>query len=134
MTTKVEDGKTPRFEGQISLPDNSTGTTVTSSTANTYGAWIVFSADIGDIDNYLNELFGLRLAVDTLTEFEVGIGAGGSEVVIAQGHTQQIAGVQESGRISFNNVRVPANSRLAVRVRDNVAPTHAYIVFLSLNH
>ena len=86
-----------------------------------------------DMDNYLNELFGSRLAIDNMVEFEVGIGAGGSEVVIAQGHMQLIATIQESGRISFNNVRVPASSRLAIRVRDNVAPAHAYLVFLSLN-
>ncbi len=133
MTSKVEDGKTPRFDNQIVLPDNVTGLTVNSSTANTYGVYVVFSADIGDLDMYLNEILGSQTGIDKRVQFEIGIGAGGSEVVIAQGVMRLLNAINEVGRILFNNVRVPAGSRIAIRVRDDNASVFSYETHLSLN-
>ena len=133
MTTRVEDGKLPRFSNQIVLPDDTSGIDVTSGAANTYGAWVVFSADIGSLDQYLNELLSMLSGQNNIVEFEIGIGGGGSEVTIAQGHIRLLSGIKEQGKLSLNNVRVPANSRLAIKVRDNQGTNFVYKTFLTLN-
>ncbi len=132
MVTKVEDGKMPRIDIQVALPDNTTGIIPSSGVVNTYGSWLEISADIGDIDKYLNEIVVARSTSSFQVQVELGIGSGGSEVVIAGGHVRLISGVHETQRIDLGKVRVPKNSRLAVRVRDNNGTNNTYTTYTSL--
>ena len=133
MTTQVEDGKTPRFDLQTSHPNDSTGSTVTSGASNTYGSWVEILADIGSIDKYLNDLvISMAIAGSVMTQIEIGIGAGGSEIVIASGHIRFVStDTHILGKINLGKVRIPSGSRLAIHVRDG-ASTQDYLFFISL--
>ena len=132
MTTKVEDGKTPRFEDQESLPDDVVGITANSGgSTGVYGTWAEISADIGVIDKYLGDLTCLLQGATLRAQIQIGIGAGGSEVKIAESHIFFITTEKEVARFSLGNVRVPAGSRLAFRVRDN-STALAHRIFIDL--
>ena len=133
MTTKVEDGKTPRFDDQETLPDDVAGLTANSAASSgVYGAWTVISADIGDIDKYLGDLICIVQGTLLRSQIQVGIGAGGSEVKIAESHMLFIGTEKEINRVSLGNIRVPAGSRLAFRVKDNNGGALGHRIFIDL--
>ncbi len=132
MTTKVEDGKIPGMGSGGTYPGDSGSIPVQSDASNSvYGAYTVISADIGSKDIYLSTLISTDVQ-DGLPVFAFAIGAGGSEVNFLE--VQQICkGTnQENMVVSLGLVRVPANSRLAVQVKD--AKGSAVTWSILLNH
>lgn len=122
------------IEGEYGSVDNFAGS---GSTADAFGSWLQLIADIGDRD------IGI-LSVQTYPDFstslskyevELGIGAGGSEsrifgLVISTSFATTNTGFQFPLRCMANR-RVPANSRLAVRIRDNIASSVFYAIAIN---
>ena len=121
MVTKVEDGKLPRLENGSTYPNTSSGLAISSDNSDdTYGAYVVLAADIGNKDIYLNVLI-LDDNVTGKPIFSFAIGAGGSEIdfLTVQHVCKQTN--QEILILPLGLVRVPANSRLTIRVKDDQA-------------
>ncbi len=111
MSTRVEDGKAPRFEGGGILPITVGGATLVTG-GGAYGAYVELSADIGNKDIYLHELVFHHTEIMPYG-IKIAIGAGGSEIDITEVHTRIITTYELVKHVSLGNIRIPANSRLS---------------------
>ena len=108
------------------IPPTTTGFEILSGTTpGVFPAWTEISADIGGDDIYLEHL--TVFIVDTVkARLQIGIGSGGSEVVITDTMIRVVA-AEDSAKISaLAKVKVPAGSRLAIRVDDNSGSANQY--------
>ncbi len=126
MTTRVEDGKTPRFkEGGLVRDNVAIVTALSAATTNVYGAYVELSSDIGLEDIYLTDLF-CQGNITTNIILEIALGGSGVEVPLKLVIAAFITGEVISQNINLNNVRVPANSRVACRIRDELGSAEEY--------
>ena len=112
------------------LPADLFGLRVSSSgTSGTFGAWVQLLADIGNNDIYL-EYLRTTINFDQTIHFQVGLGAGGSEVPITDNVIESEGAVTQTRSHLLGKVRVKANSRLAIRVTDDNNGVLAYDIWL----
>ena len=119
-----------------SIYPNTTATT--SATANTFGAWVQISADIGTNKKLYYVVVGTLNATssDRSIEFEIGEGAGGSEVAVARGGLL-IAAVNAVSMgympiVVSIHVNLTNNARLSVRAKNSVAAANTYSFHLDI--
>lgn len=116
--------------------DENSGTrkAVTSSaTANTFGSWVEL---IGSTAFEAQQVVFSFSPVDvTINQYrcQLGIGAAAAEVVITQGVGMQDAGDYATGFSTFLGRRIPAGSRLAARVEDNINFARDYQASVTLH-
>ena len=133
MVTRVEDGKTPRFQSGGILNDTVTLDVVsTNATSNTYDAYVELIADSGSDPIYLGNLTIQGVASASVV-FEIALGAGGSEVPLTVVATNLISANELNKDINLNNVRVPPNSRIAIRVKREGAGIQDFGVNINFN-
>jgi hypothetical protein len=98
-------------------PTSAVVTAVTGSTAHTKGAWVeLFSATPYEAD-FIGIIYGASLAnQNSSTLIDIGVGASGSETVIV-GDVAIGGKVANAFQDDFIPVRIPAGSRVAVRVQ-----------------
>ena len=105
---------------------------VSGAIANTFGAWVELSADVGATPIVLMQVSILRattLAVARPIEFELGTGAAASEVAVARisYRINRSSDVGEVVTYVFQILtRIPANARLSARIRDDEANARTY--------
>lgn len=103
------------------LTASSNGTLIDQgAVANTFGSWVQMTAATARDHNALIAVMGTNQttswAGSFLFDFQIGIGAGGSEVVIAQFESMTNANGNRMQVNSFDaNYAVPAGSRVAMR-------------------
>ena len=133
MTTRVEDGKTPRFQDGGLLNDSVSFDTVDSdTTTNTFGAYVELSSDVGDRDVYLTNLLW-RSTVTVNSVLELAVGGSGVEVPLVLASAAFVSTEHLVKDINLNNVRVPANSRVTARVKDEGSGVKTYLVNCAFN-
>ena len=132
MSTKVEDGKVPKLTKQVSYPADVTGAAPISGGINTFGSYVELIDDVGNIPVYLGELVNRQITSDLISLFEIAIGVISSEIVVAEAHILTQDTNSEQGKVDLGNIEIPANSRLSIRVKDEVAGNRTHVVFLSV--
>ena len=100
-----------------------------SVTSGVFGAWQQFAADIGNDDIYLEYLLSL-VGTQNISRYQIGVGAGGSEVVITDNVIFSDYVIEQHVHLLLGKTKVPANSRLALRVTDDEAIANPYNVFV----
>lgn len=114
-------GGFPRAEAWGVVSGSSGGTTVSSTTAGVYGPWVELKAATG--------LEATNLIVNIADpngwnqiDVDIGIGAAGSEVVIAEGLFMRPDGYLRNNGMTYTlPLRVPAGVRVAARMRSAAA-------------
>ena len=110
-------------------PNDNIGVIASSSvTADTFGAWVVLSADIGSEDIYL-EYLSTSIERSIKSQYQIGVGAGGSEVVITDNSYETIINQETKALHPQGKVKVQAGSRLAVRVKDEDAIVRNHLIW-----
>jgi hypothetical protein len=102
------------------------GTLVDSgATANTWGAWVQFSAATASVHNYLQAVIGNNQNTSgnsggiIQVDHQIGIGASGSEQVVSQGQSGNAYNLGNFGAFAAVRPHIPIGTRLSMRTRSN---------------
>ena len=98
-------------------------------TSGVFGVWQELAADIGNDDIYLEYLVSF-ISTNYNSRYQIGVGAGGSEVAITDNATFSENTATQNRNLSLGKTKVPANSRLAIRATDNQASVNSYNTFV----
>lgn len=110
-------GGIPRSESWGVVSGSSGGTTVSAATANIYGSWVQLKASTGLEATSLIITIADPNGNDEI-KVDIGIGASGSEVVIAESLFFRADGYLRNNGMTYSlPLRVPAGTRVAARMR-----------------
>ncbi len=102
---------------------------LSDASADVLGAWLEVVANIGTEDIYL-EFLTIHPSHDVLSRTQIGVGAGGSEIVICDMSSIMLLTIKQSRNYSLAKVLVKAGSRLAIRCSDSEAQIVTYTTWL----
>ncbi len=103
---------------------------VADGSTNSYGSWVELIADIGAVPCILDSInCPLQDISDIDWSIQVGGGAASSEVVVAEvGQRSQTFSTYEEHAHFFNfSIHIPANSRVATRLKTGVSNDDIYV-------
>ncbi len=90
-----------------------------------FGLWAEIASDIGSDDIYLEYIVQL-VGSTVATRYQIGIGSGGSEVFITDNIMFSDFAIEQNVNLLLGKTKVPANSRLAIRVADRESVANPY--------
>lgn len=104
--------------GMFVVPENPNGASVASGAgANVFGVWVQLLANVGVDDIYL-EYITHQIGVAQNRRWQIGVGAGGSEVTVCDVCMDEDGTVSANLPLGLGKVKVAAGSRLAIRMAD----------------
>lgn len=125
-------GGLPNRESWGVVAGSTAGTTISSTTAATYGSWVELKASTGIEATHLIVTIADPNGADQI-DVDIGIGAAGSELVIAEALFMRADGyVRNNGMTYSIPLRVPAGVRVAARMRGAAASRSCKVAVLAL--